>query len=149
MLPAAAVILALGVWFAHRASVSIVGEALFQRTVYWIGVREQIINRKFNAALSLDTKDKQNHTALIETVEKDVIPFWREAGDRLAKIELPKNSPSASTLEVLQDITDGRADAFQLLEDGLRNNDSKAIAKANADLKHVEQTANERRATRQ
>ena len=149
MLPAAAVILVLGVWFAQRASVSIVGDALFQRTLHWIGVREPIINRKFNAALSLDTKDAQSHSALIETLEKDVIPFWREAGDRLANIQLPKNSPSSSTLEVLQDITDGRADAFQLLEDGLRNNDSKVIAKANADLKQVEQTTNERRATRQ
>lgn len=149
MLPAAAVILVLGVWFAQRASASIVGDALFQRTAHWIGVYEPIIIRKFNAALSLDTKDKQSHTALIETLEKDVIPFWREAGDRLANIQLPKNSPNTSTLEALQDLTDGRADAFQLLEDGLRNNDSKVIAKADADLKQVAQAADERRATRQ
>jgi rhomboid protease GluP len=148
-LPAAAVVLALGVWFAQRASASIVGEALFQRTAHWIGVREHIINGKFNVALSLDTQEKHNHTALIETLEKDVIPFWREAGDRLANIQLSNNSPSSPTLEILQDSADGRADAFQLLDDGLRHNDSKVIAKADADLKQVEHTAKERRATRQ
>ena len=143
-----AAVLALGAWFAQRASASIVGEALFQRTTHWIGVRETKINRKFNAALSLDTKDKQNHTALIETLERDVIPFWREAGDRLANVQVSSNSPNTATLEVLQDLSDGRADAFQLLDDGLRKNDPKMIAKANQDLKQAEQTANERRTTR-
>jgi hypothetical protein len=126
-----------------------VGEGLFRRTAHWIGVREPTINRKFNAALSLDINAKENHTALIETLETVVIPFWREAGDRLATIRLSNNSPDRSTLEALQDLTDGRADALQLLDDGLRKNDPTVMAKAGQDLKEVEQTAKERRTSGQ
>jgi membrane associated rhomboid family serine protease len=71
---AAAVILAVGFWFAQRASASMVGEELFRRTAHWIGVREPIINRKFNAALSQGAIGKHNHAAMIERLEKDVIP---------------------------------------------------------------------------
>jgi hypothetical protein len=97
---------------------------------------------------ALDSNDKQNHSALIETLERDVIPFWREAGDRLATIHLSTNSPDSSTLEFLQDLSDGRADAYQLLDDGLRKKDPKVIATAGQDLKQIEQTANERGRTR-
>ena len=149
LVPVAAVVLALGFWSAQRASASMVGEGLYRRTAHWIGVREPTINRKFNAALSLDTNAKENHTALIETLETVVIPFWREAGDRLATIRLSNNSPDRSTLEALQDLTDGRADAFQLLDEGLRKNDPTVMAKAGQDLKEVEQTAKERRTSGQ
>jgi rhomboid protease GluP len=142
LVPAAAVVLAVGFWFAQRASASIVGEGLFIRTVHWIGVRESTINRKFNAALA---KDNQDHSAFIATLEKEVIPFWHEAGDRLAAIQLPRDSPNSSNLEILQYVSDGRADAYQLLDDGLQKNDPKVIAAAGQDLKQIEQTAKERR----
>jgi rhomboid protease GluP len=141
LVPAAAVILAVGFWFAQRASASIVGEGLFVRTVHWISVREPAMNRRFSLALA---KDNQDHSAFIETLEKEVIPFWREAGDRLAAIQLPSDSPNSSNLEVLQDLSDGRADAYQLLDDGLRKSDPKVIATANQDLQQVEVAANER-----
>jgi rhomboid protease GluP len=142
LVPAAVVVLAVGFWFAQRASTSIVGEGLFMRTVHWIGVREPIVNRKFDAALA---KDKRDHSAFIENLEKEVIPFWREAGERLAAIQLPSNSPNSSDLETLQDISDGREDAYQLLDDGLRKNDSKVIAAAGQDLKEIEQMVEQRR----
>ena len=142
LVPAAAVVLAVGFWFAQRASASIVGDGLFLRTAHWITVREPIVNRKFNAAMA---KDKQDHSAFIETLEKEVIPFWHEAGDRLGVIQLPRNSPNSSNLEILQDLSDGRADAYQLLDDGLRKDDAKVIATAGQDLKNVEQDAKGRR----
>jgi hypothetical protein len=108
LIPGAALVLAVGFWFAQHASASIGGEGLYIRTVHRLALHEHIINGKFNAAMS---KDNRNHSALIETLEKEVIPFWREAGDRLAAIELPRNSPNESKLETLQDISDGRADA--------------------------------------
>jgi hypothetical protein len=48
-------------------------------------------------------------------------------------------------LEVLQDLTHGRADGYQLLDDGLRRNDPETIAKAGKDLKQVEQTNKQRK----
>ncbi len=149
LIPVAAAVLAVGFWFAQSASATMVGEGLYRRTAHWIGVREPLVNGKFNDALSVDTRDRKHHSALIETLEKDVIPFWRGAHDRLAPIALPSDSPNRATLEVLQDLTRGRADAYQLLDDGLRTNDPIAISKAGQDLKQVEQTARERRAQRQ
>ena len=148
LVPVAAVVLALGFWFAQRASASMVGEGLYRRTAHWIGVREPLINGKFNAALSLDARDRKHHTALIETLEKDVIRFWREADDRLSTVELSSDSPNRATLESLQNLTHGRADGFQLLDDGLRTNDPIAIAKASQDLKQAEQTARDRHTSR-
>jgi rhomboid protease GluP len=145
LIPAAAVILAVGFWCAQRASASIGGEGLYLRTVHWLVLREPIINGKFNAAMA---KDNQNHAALIETLEKEVIPFWREAVDRLAAVELPRNSANESKLETLQDISDGRADAYQLLDDGLRKNDPIVIATAAQNLKQIEQTAGDRNSAR-
>jgi rhomboid protease GluP len=141
LLPAAAVIVAVGFWFAQRASTSIVGDGQFVCTIHWIDVRETATNRKFNAALA---KDNQDHSALVETLEKVVVPFWREAGDRLAAIQLPSDSPNSSNLETLQELSDGRADAYQLLDDGLRKNDLRVIATASQDLKQIEETAKER-----
>jgi len=145
LIPAAAVVLAVGFWFAQRASASIGGEGLYLRTVHWLALHEHTINGKFNAAMA---KNNQNHSALIETLEKEVIPFWREAGDRLAAIELPRNSPNESKLETLQDLSDGRADAYQLLDDGLRKNDSAVIATAGQNLKQIEQAARDRNSAR-
>ena len=145
LIPVAAVVLAVGFWFAQRASASVGGEGLYLRTVHWLVLREPVINREFNAAMA---KDIQNHSALIETLEKEVIPFWREAGDRLAAIELPRNSPNDSKLETLEDISDGRADAYQLLDDGLQKNDPIVIATASQNLKQIEQTTRERNGAR-
>jgi rhomboid protease GluP len=149
LIPAAAAVLAVGVWFAQRASASLVGDGLLQQTGHWMASREPRVNRQFNSALSLDTKDTKDHSALIETLEKDVIPFWQEAGDRLDKIRLSSNSPNKTNLKMLQDLSDGRADAYQLLDDGLRKNDPIVIATANRDLKQVEQEAKERHAARE
>ena len=141
LIPAAAIVLAVGVWFAQRASASIGGEWLYLRTVHWLTYHEHVINRKLNAAMS---KDTQNHAALIEALENDVIPFWLEAGARLSAIQLPRNSPNESKLETFQDVSDGRADSYQLLDDGLRNNDSVVVATAKKNLQRIAQTARQR-----
>jgi rhomboid protease GluP len=149
LVPVATLVLAAAFWLAQRAAASMVGEELYQRTAHWIVVREPRVNSEFNAALSRDSNNKQDHSAFIETLERDVIPFWREAGDRLAAIQLSSNSPNISALETLQDLSDGRAEAYQLLDDGLRKKDPKVIATAGQELEKVEQAANERRRTGQ
>jgi hypothetical protein len=145
LISAAAVVLVVGFWFAQRASASIGGDGLYLRTAHWLTLHEHVINGKFNAAIA---KDDQTHAVLIEILEKEVIPFWREAGDRLAAIELPRNSPNESKLEILQDVADGRADAYQLLDDGFRKDDSAVITTARQNLKQIEQAAWDRNSAR-
>jgi len=135
LVPAAAAVLAAGFWFAQRASATIGGDSLFMRTAHWIAVREPLIIRTFDAA---QAKDTQDHSAFIATLEKEVIPFWHDAGDRLAAIQLPRNSPNSSRLETLQNEYDARADAYQFLDDALRKNDAQVIATARQDLHAIE-----------
>jgi hypothetical protein len=144
MIPAAAVVLAVGLWFAQRASAAIVGDIQFLRTAHWIDVRESILDRKFEAMLSKKTPDR---SALLQILEKEGIPFWHDADDRLAAIRLPRNSPNEPELESLQDEADEGADAYQLLEDGLQKNDTKVIATARQKLKKLEAAVNARRGT--
>jgi len=144
MIPAAAVVLAVGLWFAQRASAAIVGDIQFLRTAHWIDVRESILDRKFEAMLSKETPDR---SALLQVLEKEGIPFWHDADDRLAAIRLPRNSPNEPELESLQDEADEGADAYQLLDDGLRKNDTKVIATARQKLKKLEAAVNARRGT--
>ena len=57
---------------------------------------------------------------------------------RLAAIQLPDTSRNDAGLDTLLDLSDQRAQAFQLLDQGLRNNDSAAIATAGRQLKEIE-----------
>jgi hypothetical protein len=73
---------------------------------------------------------------------------YQEAGDRLAKIQLSRISPNNSNLEIVQELSDGRANAYQVLDDSCERDHPKVIATASRDLKRVEQTAKARRARR-
>jgi rhomboid protease GluP len=136
MIPTAAMLLAGGIWWAQRGAVSLAGDGLYYHTAHWLRRREPLVNAEFNSALRQDGRD---HTALIPTLEKHVIPFWHAAADRLAAIELPARSPNDDVLDDLQDLADRREKAFQLLDAGLRKNDVQVIGAAGRELKQIDQ----------
>jgi hypothetical protein len=68
--------------------------------------------------------------------------------ERLSSIELPGSSPNVAALDQLQDISDRRARAFQLLDAGMRSNDPKVIASAGQKLQQVDQVVTQRNQTR-
>jgi len=138
VIPTAAILLAGGIWWAQRGAASLTGDGLYYHTSHWLHRREHLINAAFNSALLGDRRD---HTALTTTLEKQVIPFWREASDRLAAIELPVKSPNDDRLDALQDLSDRRSQAFQLLDTGLRNNDAKVIGSAAQALQQIDSNA--------
>jgi hypothetical protein len=59
MLPLAAVFLAGGLWYAQRASASLVGDGLYWHTLHWLGIGERTTNRQLNTALALAKADKR------------------------------------------------------------------------------------------
>lgn len=132
---AAAILLIGGIWWAQSSVTSVIGEALYYRTVHWITLREPGIDAIFKAALRAD--DRKSHAALREILETKVIPFWQNASDRLAAVQLPKHSANVAKLDAIQDISDRRAQAFQLLDDGLRDNDPRVIATAGRELREI------------
>jgi rhomboid protease GluP len=138
MVPIAAALLIAGVWWAQTRAAVLVGDGLYYRTVHSIRSREHAVNGEFNVALK---RSRQDPPSLERTLERDVIPFWREAADQLATIELPRNSPHRERLDTLLNISDRRAQAFQLLDEGLRSSDPQVIAAASQQLKQIDQLA--------
>ena len=134
----AAVLLTGGFWWALSNAASLTGDGLYYRTIHWITKREHGINTVFNLALHGDRKP---HAALIATLDTKVIPFWRDAGDRLGVVELPNHSPNIAALETIQNMSDRRAQAYQLLDEGLRTDDPRAIATAGRELQRIERSA--------
>jgi membrane associated rhomboid family serine protease len=141
MMSLGATLLVGGFYFAQRASASMVGEGLYWRTSRWFFAGEHAANVRFNTALHLAKSDTQNQTALADTLEKDVLPFWRMAADRLSAVELRSDSPHLARLERLQDISDGRAHAYERFLEGLRKNDAEEIEEAVKELDQVDQLA--------
>jgi rhomboid protease GluP len=147
MVPVAAVLLAVGLWFAQQASASLGGEGLYWHTIHWFGPRERRANIKFNAALALFKADPQNQLALANRLESDVLPFWREAVTRITAVHLPPNSPQAPNLEFLQNISTGRVTGYELFALALQTNDRKTAASAQREMKRIDDLIQERNAT--
>ena len=138
MAPLAVAFLAGGLWCAQRASTSLVGEGLYWHTAHWFRAGEHAANDHFNAALGLMKAGPLTQLGFAERLEHDVLPFWREASDRFAVIHLAPGSPNLSSLHLLQSLSDGRAEGYELLASGLRRNDAKEMTDARVKLTHVD-----------
>ena len=137
MLPVAVALLAGGFWFAQRASASLVGEGLYWHTVHWLAAGERATSKHFNSAVAMARAHEQSPAVIVASLEKNVLPFWRQASDRLAAIELRTDSPNRSNLDFLQEISDARTDAYELLDEGLRKNDPQKIKTAEQQLNQI------------
>jgi rhomboid protease GluP len=147
MVPLAIVLLVGGVWFAQRASATLVGEGLYWHTIHWFRAGERSANSKYNAALVLAKADKGNLLALTDRLDNDILPFWREASARLSAINLAPTSPNFSALQLFQSQSEGRVHAYKLFAEGLRNNDSQEIGAAELELNRLQQTNKDSQST--
>jgi hypothetical protein len=138
MTPLAVLFLAGGLWCAQRASTSLVGEGLYWHTIHWFRAGERAANDHFNAALHLNAAGPLTQAGFAEQLEHDVLPFWKEASDRVALIKFAPGSPNLSSLQLLQALSDGRVKGYELLASGLRRNDSKELKSAREKLAQVD-----------
>jgi hypothetical protein len=145
MMPLAIILMVGGHWFAQRASSSPAENALYWHTVLWFEPGELIATSKFNFALSRAKTDK-NQLALAESIESEVLPFWREAAARTAAIHLPAGSLLAPNLEFLQSVAQGRVTGLELLAEAMQTNDPKVAAAAQREMQRVDGLIRDRRA---
>jgi rhomboid protease GluP len=131
------IMLVAGAWTAVRASAKMTGDALFLRTERWVQVGERTANTEYHAALIQWKGNKSDRLAFADRIEIDVLPFWREASDRLAAIRLESASPYVPRLKNLQTLSNERVDALELYAAGLRRNDQKEVARAQAELREI------------
>jgi rhomboid protease GluP len=140
----AAALLAGGFWFAQRASASLVGEGLYWHTVHWLAAGERATSGHFNSAVATARANQQSPSVILEPLEREVLPFWREASDRLAAIQLRTDSLYRSSLDFLQEMSNERADAYELLDEGLRKNDRQKVEVAEQKLNQIAILARQR-----
>jgi rhomboid protease GluP len=144
MLPLAAIFLSGGLWYAERASASLVGDGLYWHTLHWLGIGERTTNSRLNTALALAKADKRNELALVDRLESDAVPFWREASNRLSAIHLETNSPNLVNLQLLHDVSKGRVYSYELLAQGLQAKNAKDITAAEVELARLDQLLKDR-----
>jgi len=137
LVPVAMLILSAGFWYARHKAATLSGDGLYWSTVHWLRGGEHATVQKFNSALALESNNR-DLTALANAVDNDVLPFWREASNRLSSIHLTADSQNISGLELLQLLSDGRIKAFEHLSKAARANDGLQVSAAELELKQVE-----------
>ncbi len=130
-----AAILTAGEWWAaDGASARLAGEGRYWQTLHWLRSGEQSRNTRLKAAMARAKADPQQLPTLTDELERDVLPFWRQASARLAEVRLDPGSAQQVPLRRLQALAQSRVHGYELLADGLRRNDREEIAKSGQEL---------------
>jgi hypothetical protein len=121
-----------GVWCAQRAS--LVGEGSYWHTIHWFQAGAQSADSKFNAALHLAQIGRLSEPAFADRLDSEVLPFWREASNRISAIDLAPSSPNLPALELFRSLSESKVRGLDLLAEGLRKNDPQEKAAAKLEL---------------
>jgi rhomboid protease GluP len=116
-------IIPLGLWAAGHASAGHGTEQAFLRDWYWYSTSEPHVLSRTREAMAAARDRKLGDGQVVDLLEREVIPFYREALQRLGSRDLPESSPLARQQAEAVDFTRGRVEGFQLMVDGIRQND--------------------------
>jgi rhomboid protease GluP len=137
-------ILGVGVSAAEYESKLLTGESLYWANTHWFRQRERSTLDRFRELAVLAQKGKLNEKAYADRIEREVIPFWSEAEERFANVDLPTSSGNYESLQWLQSVSHDRLHAYQLTVQSLRNDDNKMADQAVEELQRIEHRASER-----
>jgi rhomboid protease GluP len=140
---ASILILGMGVFAAEAASKRLTGEGMFAATVYWFTQREEVALNRWRELGGLAKTNKWDGSTYGDRIESDVVPFWREAQVRLAKVNLPITSSEFESLQFLKAVTEDRVHAYELVVQGLRKDDVKLADEGLAQLGRVDKKIHE------
>jgi rhomboid protease GluP len=129
---------------ARSATTRLTGEGLYAATVHWFTPGEIAALQRWRELGALADADKLDDDTYAERIEREVVPFWREADLRLKKIELPKTSSDYESLLLLRSVATGRLRAYQLAQQGLRQHDSDLADRAADDLQRIDESVRKR-----
>jgi rhomboid protease GluP len=143
---ASILIISVGVSAAKAASKRLSGDGLYVATMHWFGPGEHGALRQWHTLGALAKAEKWDATTYANRIEAEVIPFWREADARMAKVDLPVTSDSYESLHWLRSVTHDRLHAYELLVQGTKKNNDKMVDYAVAELKLVQARIDQRSA---
>jgi rhomboid protease GluP len=126
----AVTVVATGGWAATTAAAAHASEQAYMRTWYWYATTEPAILAKSREVTAAASARKLADRAAADRLEREVVPFYREAAGRLATATLPAGSPLADDRRRLLDFTQGRVAGFELMIAGIRENDRTRLEQA-------------------
>jgi rhomboid protease GluP len=147
---ASILLLGVGVAAAKYSSKRLTGEGLYAVTMYWFKPEEQLSLGKLQELGHLAKTEKWNAVMFGDRIERDVVPFWKEADAKLALVDLPTTSEEYEDLQWLRSITHDRTRALELLVQGLRAKDgNEMVDDAASELKRIQARIVERKPAKQ
>jgi len=124
---AGAFIIAAGGFFAQHRAAQLQGDGLFWRTQHWMTRREDVADRESRRIFRLASEHKIDDAGLARAMESRVLPFWREADQRMAGLRLPSESTLSSAAQMLASVTNSRKTAYELCVAGARTHDETQV----------------------
>jgi rhomboid protease GluP len=123
-------ILPAGIWAAGRTASGHLDEQAFLRNWNWYSTEEPQVLARTRTAMA-DARDRKLSDAqVVGLLEREAIPFYRDALQRLGAQKLPGSSPLAGQQAQAIDFTRGRVAGFELMVEGIRENDRAKLERA-------------------
>jgi len=112
--------------------------------VHWYVPGEAAALERSHELSRLAKAGKWDDDTYASGLDGEIVPFWKDADARLAKVDLEPTSPSYSNLQFLRTVTNGRLRAYQLSVRGLRRHDANTAAAAKRDQERIDELINDR-----
>jgi rhomboid protease GluP len=98
----AVALLGVGLWCAKGAAARLTGEAAYFHELHWFVPREAASLERWRESGALYKAKKWDDDTYANWLEREVVPFWREADTRFGKVALEPKSSSYGNLQLLQ-----------------------------------------------
>lgn len=130
----AVVVLLLASWPVVHPNDARSNELQFRRDYLWYSEREATELAKARAVLQTKITE-DNHTALADRIEREVLPFWEEAAQRFrsqgsvaSDSSVAEDVVLARRQALMREYTTAQRDRFKYVSRAIRENDSAAYA---------------------
>jgi rhomboid protease GluP len=134
----AVLVILTGTGLARRATNVPVAEAKYWESMRWFLSREADVVQNWIALQELARGQKVSDDALADGIEKDVLPFWREASGRFKRIEFDAGSEVFDSHQYMSALSTGRLHAVELCVSGLRKHDSEIVGVCMKEMAQVD-----------
>jgi rhomboid protease GluP len=141
---ASILLLGAGVAIARSSAAGLTGEGLYAATVHWFAPSENAALQRWDELAKSSKDDKWDADTYASRIEHEVIPVWREADARLARVDLPESSANYANLRLLRSVTSDRLNAYELAVNGLRQHNADMAAGAVSNLRRIDESVNKR-----
>jgi len=127
----------------HRAAAH-AAEQVYLRSWLWFATHESGIVAQTNEVLAAARAREIDDAEVARRLESEVLPRWAEAREKIAAARLPERSELRAEQARVLEYTTARVRGFELMIEGIRENDRAKLERAVAELERAQQFSRER-----